>query len=160
MGRRRRRQCLLFAGPAGARRRRWRARNRGERPQLGGRDADPHLRQRGAKTALPARSGKWSQTHRLLPDGTARWFGCRRHSRQRQAHGDGYLLSGSKQFITSGATADIALVIAVTDADAGKRGISAFIVDTKAPGYTVTRIEKKMGQNASDTCEIRFDDVL
>jgi butyryl-CoA dehydrogenase len=74
--------------------------------------------------------------------------------------GDGYLLSGSKQFITSGATADIALVIAVTDADAGKRGISAFIVDTKAPGYTVTRIEKKMGQNASDTCEIRFDDVL
>ena len=74
--------------------------------------------------------------------------------------GDSYLLSGTKQFITSGATADIALVIAVTDPEAGKRGISAFIVDTKAAGYTVTRIEKKMGQNASDTCEIRFDDVL
>jgi butyryl-CoA dehydrogenase len=74
--------------------------------------------------------------------------------------GDSYRLSGTKQFITSGATADIALVIAVTDPEAGKRGISAFLVDTKAPGYTVTRIEKKMGQNASDTCEIRFDDVV
>jgi alkylation response protein AidB-like acyl-CoA dehydrogenase len=73
--------------------------------------------------------------------------------------GDTYVLSGTKQFITSGATADIALVIAVTDPDAGKRGISAFIVDTRTPGYTVTRIEKKMGQNASDTCEIRFDHV-
>ncbi len=74
--------------------------------------------------------------------------------------GDSYRLSGTKQFITSGATADIALVIAVTNPEAGKRGISAFLVDTKAPGYTVTRIEKKMGQNASDTCEIRFDDVV
>ena len=79
---------------------------------------------------------------------------------QARRQGDHYLLSGTKQFITSGATADIALVIAVTNPDAGKRGISAFIVDTKAPGYTVTRIERKMGQNASDTCEIRFDDVL
>jgi butyryl-CoA dehydrogenase len=78
---------------------------------------------------------------------------------QARRQGDHYLLSGTKQFITSGATADIALVIAVTNPDAGKRGISAFIVDTKAPGYTVTRIERKMGQNASDTCEIRFDDV-
>jgi len=74
--------------------------------------------------------------------------------------GDDYILSGTKQFITSGATADLALVIAVTDPDAGKRGISAFLVDTKAGGYAVTRIEKKMGQNASDTCEIRFDDVV
>ena len=79
---------------------------------------------------------------------------------QARRQGDHYLLSGTKQFITSGATADIALVIAVTNPDAGKRGISAFIVDTKTPGYTVTRIERKMGQNASDTCEIRFDDVL
>jgi hypothetical protein len=74
--------------------------------------------------------------------------------------GDQYVLSGTKQFITSGATAEIALVIAVTDPEAGKRGISAFIVDTKTPGYTVARIEKKMGQNASDTCEIRLDDVV
>jgi butyryl-CoA dehydrogenase len=74
--------------------------------------------------------------------------------------GDSYVLSGTKQFITSGSTADIALVIAVTDPEAGKRGITAFIVDTKAPGYTVTRIEKKMGQNASDTCEIQLENVV
>ena len=74
--------------------------------------------------------------------------------------GDRYVLNGTKQFITSGATADIALVIAITDSAAGKRGMSAFIVDTKAPGYKVARIEKKMGQNASDTCEIHFDDLV
>ena len=74
--------------------------------------------------------------------------------------GGGYVLNGTKQFITSGQTADIALVIAVTDPEAGKRGISAFIVDTKTPGYVVARIEKKMGQNASDTCEIRLEDAV
>jgi len=74
--------------------------------------------------------------------------------------GDAYVLSGTKQLITSGATADLALVFAVTDPDAGKRGITAFIVDTKAPGYVVSRVEKKMGQNASDTCEIKFDDAV
>ena len=74
--------------------------------------------------------------------------------------GDSYVLNGTKQFITSGQTADIALVIAVTDPAAGKRGISAFIVDTKTPGYVVARIEKKMGQNASDTCEIRLEDAV
>jgi alkylation response protein AidB-like acyl-CoA dehydrogenase len=74
--------------------------------------------------------------------------------------GDSYVLNGTKQFITSGSTADIALVIAVTDPGAGKRGISAFIVDTKAKGYVVSRIEKKMGQNASDTCEIQLENVV
>jgi butyryl-CoA dehydrogenase len=73
--------------------------------------------------------------------------------------GDGYVLSGTKQFVTSGATADLALVFAVTDPAARKRGISAFIVDTKTPGYVVSRIEKKMGQNASDTCEIQLQDA-
>ena len=74
--------------------------------------------------------------------------------------GEAYVLNGSKQFITSGQSADIALVIAVTDPQAGKRGISAFIVDTKTPGYVVARIEKKMGQNASDTCEILLQDAV
>jgi butyryl-CoA dehydrogenase len=73
--------------------------------------------------------------------------------------GDRWVLSGTKQFITSGATADVALVFAVTDPDARKRGISAFIVDTETPGYVVSRIEKKMGQNASDTCEIQLQDA-
>ncbi len=74
--------------------------------------------------------------------------------------GDKYVLNGTKQFITSGRTADVALVIAVTDPAAAKRGISAFLVDTKTPGYKVSRVEKKMGQNASDTCEILIEDVV
>src|SRR5271166_309935 len=74
-----------------------------------------------------------------------------------ERRGNGYVLNGTKQFITSGKNAEIALVFAVTDPDAGKRGISAFIVETSRPGYRVGRIEKKMGQNASDTCEIHFD---
>jgi butyryl-CoA dehydrogenase len=73
--------------------------------------------------------------------------------------GDNWVLNGTKQFITSGATADLAIIFAVTDPDAGKKGISAFIVPTSAPGYRVTRIEKKMGQNASDTCELVLNDV-
>jgi alkylation response protein AidB-like acyl-CoA dehydrogenase len=72
---------------------------------------------------------------------------------------DGWVLSGTKQFITSGSTADVALVFAVSDPAAGKRGISAFLVETSNPGYRVARIEKKMGQNASDTCEIVLADA-
>jgi hypothetical protein len=73
--------------------------------------------------------------------------------------GDKYVLSGTKSFITSGKTADLALVFARTSAEAGKRGISAFLVETANPGYRVSRVEKKMGLNASDTCEIIFDDA-
>lgn len=71
--------------------------------------------------------------------------------------GDHYVLNGVKQFITSGKNADVALVIAVTDKAAGKRGISAFIVPTKTPGYVVARLEDKMGQHASDTAQILFE---
>ncbi|MBM3489829.1 MAG: acyl-CoA dehydrogenase [Alphaproteobacteria bacterium] len=73
--------------------------------------------------------------------------------------GDGFVLTGGKQFITTGANADLALVFAVTDPAAGKRGISAFLVPTDAKGYRVVRVEKKMGQNASDTAELAFDDI-
>ena len=72
---------------------------------------------------------------------------------------EGWVLSGTKQFITSGSTADIALVFAASDPAAGKRGISAFIIETSNPGYQVARVEKKMGQNASDTCEIVLEDA-
>ena len=71
--------------------------------------------------------------------------------------GDHWVLNGVKQFITSGKTADVAIVMAVTDKAAGKRGISAFIVETKTPGYVVARIEEKMGQHASDTAQILFE---
>jgi butyryl-CoA dehydrogenase len=71
--------------------------------------------------------------------------------------GDHYVLNGVKQFITSGKNGDVAIVMAVTDRSAGKKGISAFIVPTSTPGYTVARIEDKMGQHASDTAQILFD---
>ena len=73
--------------------------------------------------------------------------------------GNQYVLSGTKQFITSGSTADVAIVFAVTDPDKKKKGISAFIVPTDTPGYTVTRIEKKLGQRCSDTTQIVFEDA-
>ncbi|MFG0851524.1 acyl-CoA dehydrogenase [Pseudomonas sp. FYR_2] len=73
--------------------------------------------------------------------------------------GDHYVLNGSKQFITSGRNAGVVIVFAVTDPDAGKRGISAFIVPTDSPGYQVARVEDKLGQHASDTCQIVFDNV-
>jgi butyryl-CoA dehydrogenase len=72
--------------------------------------------------------------------------------------GGDWVLNGVKQFITSGKNADVAIVLAVTDKTAGKRGISAFIVDTKTPGYVVARIEEKLGQHASDTAQILFED--
>ena len=71
--------------------------------------------------------------------------------------GDHWVLNGVKQFITSGKNADVAIVLAVTEKAAGKRGISAFIVETSTPGYIVARIEEKLGQHASDTAQILFE---
>ena len=71
--------------------------------------------------------------------------------------GDHYVLNGVKQFITSGKNGDLAIVMAVTDKAAGKKGISAFLVPTATPGYVVARIEDKLGQHASDTAQIRFE---
>jgi hypothetical protein len=71
--------------------------------------------------------------------------------------GGHWVLNGVKQFITSGKNAQIAVVFAVTDRSAGKKGISAFIVPTDTPGYTVARIEEKLGQHASDTAQILFE---
>src|SRR5579859_1665231 len=73
--------------------------------------------------------------------------------------GDHWVLNGTKQFITSGKNGDVAIVFAVTDPDAAKRGISAFIVPTSTPGYRVARIEEKLGQHASDTAQIVFEDM-
>ncbi|MAJ63428.1 MAG: acyl-CoA dehydrogenase [Alphaproteobacteria bacterium] len=72
--------------------------------------------------------------------------------------GNHWVLNGAKQFISTGKNGDIALVFAVTDPEAGKRGISAFLVPTNAEGYEVTRIERKLGQHASDTAQISFND--
>jgi alkylation response protein AidB-like acyl-CoA dehydrogenase len=71
--------------------------------------------------------------------------------------GDHYVLNGTKQFITSGKHGDVAIVMAVTNKAAGKKGISAFWVPTDTPGYIVAGIEHKMGQHSSDTAQIVFD---
>ena len=72
-------------------------------------------------------------------------------------NGDTYVINGVKQFITSGQNGDVAIVIAVTDKGAGKKGMSAFLVPTHAPGYVVARLEDKLGQHSSDTAQINFD---
>jgi len=74
-------------------------------------------------------------------------------------HGNRWVLSGTKQFISSGKHAQIAIVFAVTDPEQGKRGISAFLVPTDSPGFRVARVEHKLGQRASDTAQLVFEDI-
>jgi butyryl-CoA dehydrogenase len=74
-------------------------------------------------------------------------------------HGGHYVIDGSKQFISSASIAGVVIVFAVTDPAAGKRGISAFLVPTASKGFSVSRIEDKLGQKASDTCALRFDQL-
>jgi len=74
--------------------------------------------------------------------------------------GDAYVINGVKQFITSGKNGQVAIVIAVTDKGAGKKGMSAFIVPTDNPGYQVARLEDKLGQHSSDTAQINFENCV
>jgi butyryl-CoA dehydrogenase len=74
--------------------------------------------------------------------------------------GSDWVISGTKQFITSGSIARAALIFAVTDAAAGKRGISCFLVRTDLPGFKVASIESKLGQKCSDTCQLVFEDMV
>ncbi len=73
--------------------------------------------------------------------------------------GDLFIINGAKQFITSGAIASTAMIFAVTDPDAGPKGISCFLTPTAAKGYNVVRIEDKLGQRGSDTAQIGLDDL-
>src|SRR5882724_2932499 len=73
--------------------------------------------------------------------------------------GNHYVLDGTKQFITSGQNADLVIVFAITDPAAGKKGMSAFIVPTSTPGFCVARLEDKLGQRASDTAHLVFDEM-
>lgn len=73
--------------------------------------------------------------------------------------GDHYVIDGSKQFISSGKNGEVVIVFAVTDPDAGKKGISAFIVPTDTPGYEVVSVERKLGQHSSDTCSLAFTNM-
>ena len=76
-----------------------------------------------------------------------------------ERRGNKFVLNGTKQFVTSGSIADVAMVFAVTDTEAGKHGISAFLVPTQSRGYRVSSVEKKLGQHSSDTCQIVLEDV-
>ena len=73
---------------------------------------------------------------------------------------DGYVITGTKQFITSGRIAGAVIVFAVTDPSAGKRGISAFVVPAGTPGMSVASLEHKMGQEASDTAQLSFEEAV
>jgi len=75
-----------------------------------------------------------------------------------ERRGNEYVLNGVKQFVTSGKNADLAVIFAVTDKSAGKKGLSAFLVPTSTPGYKVARLEEKTGQRASDTAQILLED--
>ncbi len=72
---------------------------------------------------------------------------------------DGWVINGSKMFISNGKIAKVALIFAVTDPGAGKKGITAFLVPTDLSGYSVANVENKLGQKASDTCSLNFDDL-
>ncbi|HDR9054869.1 TPA: acyl-CoA dehydrogenase family protein [Burkholderia vietnamiensis] len=74
-----------------------------------------------------------------------------------ELHDGHWVLNGAKQFVTNGQRAGVAIVFAMTDPDAGKRGISAFLVPTDTPGFIVGKPEKKMGIRASDTCPITLE---
>jgi len=74
--------------------------------------------------------------------------------------GDHYVLNGSKRFITHGSVANLLTVFALTDPDAGgRKGMSAFIVETATPGFNAPRVEHKMGIRGSPTAELTFDGV-
>ncbi|WP_322033903.1 acyl-CoA dehydrogenase family protein [Paraburkholderia sp. J76] len=72
--------------------------------------------------------------------------------------GDHYIVNGTKQFISNGSEAGVGIVFAITDKTAGKRGASTFIIDPKAPGYHVTRVESKLGQHTAHTAQIALED--
>ena len=120
-----------------------------------------------------AKDGKPEQKERFLPDLTSgRVIGAFAlteadagsdaaaiRTRARPATG-GWVIDGTKQFITSGKIAGLTMVIAVTDPAAGRRGLTAFLVPTDRNGYGVEKVEHKMGQSASDTCGLRFDNLF
>jgi len=80
-------------------------------------------------------------------------------TRARRCDG-GYVITGTKQYITSGAIAGVTITFAVTDPSAGKRGISAFLVPAGSQGLSVSRLESKLGQAASDTAQLQYDEVF
>ncbi|MGB5062684.1 MAG: acyl-CoA dehydrogenase [Candidatus Competibacter sp.] len=100
-------------------------------------------------------SGEWLGCFCLTEPHTGSDAAALRTTARRE--GDHWVLNGAKQFITTGKEGQLAIVFAVTDPSAGKKGISCFLVPTDTPGYIVARLEEKMGQHASDTAQILFE---
>ncbi|MFV0280162.1 MAG: acyl-CoA dehydrogenase [Rhodoblastus sp.] len=109
------------------------------------------------KYLKPMARGEWIGCFCLTePDAGSDAASIRTRARR---DGDHYILDGAKQFITSGKNARIAIVFAVTDPQAGKNGLSAFVVPTDTPGFRVERVELKLGQHSSDTCALSFENM-
>lgn len=73
--------------------------------------------------------------------------------------GDRYIVNGAKQFISSASIPGSTVLFAVTDPAAGKKGLSCFVVDKATQGYVIARTEEKLGQKASETCALSFEDM-
>jgi alkylation response protein AidB-like acyl-CoA dehydrogenase len=101
-------------------------------------------------------SGEWLAAYALTEPGSGSDSAAMRSEAHRE--GDEYVLNGSKRFITNAGVASLYVVFAKTDPDAGHAGISAFVVEADAPGFSVGRIEPKMGIKGSTTGEVFFDD--
>ena len=119
--------------------------------------------------ALQSLGSDWQKENYLTKLTSGDWIGCIQltepHTGSDAAaitttathDGDDYIIDGHKAFVTAGSIADLAMIIAVTDRSAGKRGITAFITPTDNPGYEVVRKESKLGHRTNDTCEIRLN---
>ncbi|WP_062562664.1 acyl-CoA dehydrogenase family protein [Paracoccus aminovorans] len=99
-------------------------------------------------------SGEWIGGFALTEPGAGSDASALKTRARRE--GEDYVIDGAKQFITSGKNGKVVIVFAVTDPEAGKKGISAFIVPTGTPGYQVVSVEHKLGQHSSDTCALAF----
>ncbi len=117
-------------------------------------------------------TGTEEQKNRFLPKmATGEWLGCFALTEPQAGSdaagqksravrdGDSYVINGTKNFITNGPEAAVAIVFAMTAAERGNHGISAFIVETATPGFAVTRIEEKMGINGSHSAQLAFVDL-
>ncbi len=117
-------------------------------------------------------TGSEDQKKHFLPKmATGEWIGCFALTEPQAGSdaagqktravrdGDSYIIDGTKNFITNGPEAGIAIVFAMTDAAKGNHGISAFIVETATPGFAVTRIEDKMGINGSHSAQLAFSEM-
>ncbi|HEX7226090.1 MAG TPA: acyl-CoA dehydrogenase family protein [Candidatus Limnocylindria bacterium] len=111
-----------------------------------------------ARTLPRLASGEWLAAFALTEAAAGSDVAANRMRATRD--GDGYVLNGSKRFITHGSVANLLTVFALTDpAAGGRKGMSAFIVETDTPGFAAPRVEHKMGIRGSPTAELTFDDV-